>query len=137
MAAHLNASLSAGGEGRGRRSFLVKNSYSYSYPMGDTDRQGNLTRPALAATNGVDSDFGGREAITLEGGGIIESAVAGGNGGDRDGEEGMLEFVGILNTEEEDDDEDTEPEPFYVFSVPDWETIKAGVSFLCFSFQTP
>ncbi|KAG0310706.1 hypothetical protein BGZ97_012393, partial [Linnemannia gamsii] len=40
----------------------------------------------------------------------------------------MLECAGMLNAEDDDDDdEDTGPEPCYVFSVPDWETIKAGV----------
>lgn len=115
----------------------MESSYSYSYPMGDADRQGNLTRPAMVATNGVASGFRG-ETITLEGGGVTGGVAAAGNGGDGDGDgdDGMLEFGGILNAEEEDDDEDTGPEPCYVFSVPDWETIKAGVSSPLLFFQT-
>lgn len=103
---------------------MAENSYSYSYPKGDTDRQGNLTLPSIAATNGAAGDNGGGESV--RGG-----ATTGGNGGN--GDEGMLECAGMLNAEDDDDDdEDTGPEPCYVFSVPDWETIKAGVGFLFF-----
>lgn len=97
------------------------------YPMGDTDRQGNLMMPAMAATNGVATGVG--KAGVRIGTGVSTVVGAGGggaDGGNGGGGYGMMEFGGMLNAD--GDGEDTSPEPRYVFSVPHWETVKAGVS---------
>lgn len=96
------------------------------YPMGDTDRQGNLMMPAMAATNGVATGVG--KAGVRIGTGVSTVVGAGGggaDGGNGGGGYGMMEFGGMLNAD--GDGEDTSPEPRYVFSVPHWETVKAGL----------
>ncbi|KAF9544813.1 hypothetical protein EC957_011634 [Mortierella hygrophila] len=124
--AHLNDSLTGarGGGGGTRRSLSI--TIDNAYPMGDMDRQGNLMMPAMAATNGADTGDGKARART--GTGVSTGAGAGGGGADGGyggGEDRTMEFGGTLGAEDDGDDEDTEP--CYVFSVPHWETIKAGL----------
>lgn len=100
-----------------------------AYPMGDTDWQGNLMMPAMAATNGAATGSGRTGARIGTGVSAVAGARGGGaDGGNGGGGDGMMGFGGMLNGENVGDDEDTGPEPSYVFSVPHWETIKAGVS---------
>ncbi|KAF9156308.1 hypothetical protein BG015_006153 [Linnemannia schmuckeri] len=132
LTAHLNAPLAEGGGNETRRTSLLmrmeKNLYPYAYPMGDTDRQGNSMMPtSMVATNGLARGAGGAGAKVGTGVGAVV-----GEGGDADGDnggggDGVLELGGTLNAEEGGGDEDTVPEPCYVFSVPHWETIKAGL----------
>ncbi|KAF8945649.1 hypothetical protein BGZ47_002255 [Haplosporangium gracile] len=132
LAAHLNASLTEDGGNETRRSLLLvrmeKNSCPYAYSMGDTDRQGNLMMPTpMAATNGLASGVGGAGAMVGTGVGAIAGEGGGADGVNGGGEDGMLELGEMLDAEDDGGDEDTVPVPCYVFSVPRWETIKAGL----------
>ncbi|KAF9142092.1 hypothetical protein BGX30_003408 [Mortierella sp. GBA39] len=126
MTVHLNSSPDGAGGGVGgtRRSMLI--TMENAYPMGDTDRQGNLMMPAIAATNGAATGSGKAGARTGTGVGTGSGAGGGGaDGSNGGGENRTMEFGGMLSAEDDGDDEDTEP--CYVFSVPHWETVKAGL----------
>ncbi|KAG9064621.1 hypothetical protein KI688_002879 [Linnemannia hyalina] len=56
---------------------------------------------------------------------LNNSLTGAGGEGAGGGEDRTMEFGGMLNAEDDGDDEDTEPR--YVFSVPHWETVKAGL----------
>ncbi|KAF9341056.1 hypothetical protein BGZ91_011153 [Linnemannia elongata] len=113
MSAHLNTSLIGGN----RRSLLMR--MESEYTMGDADRQEKLMIPAVAATNGTVTrgEMTGARTRTS-----VNSVAGAGGGG-----EGMMEFGGIMNPEGDGDNEDKRLEPRYVFSVPHWETVKAGL----------
>ncbi|KAF9129703.1 hypothetical protein BGW39_003893 [Mortierella sp. 14UC] len=99
-----------------RKSLLERMEANEAYPTRSTDRQGNLVVMPVSTLAAVSGGTG-------QGG----SGVGGADEVKR-GEDVLLEVGGMLNAEcdgDGGDDDGCPPEACCVFSVPDWETVKA------------
>ncbi|KAF9906726.1 hypothetical protein EC991_000318 [Linnemannia zychae] len=120
----LSVYLSGSGSGGVRKSSLRRMAGDDVYSKEGADPQENLVVKPVSTLAAVSSDTGQIANRGAGGGG------GGGTDGDKRDEDGALELGVMLSADRDDesiDDDGCPLEACCVFSVPDWETVKAGL----------